>query len=92
MRRRALPSAASCRDRTCFDQLFEEFPSMQNPSDLLVQIDGGILIPIVDLIRRIYRLLQFKSQFPCDSGWSQAPRRQQGNDSINILCMIIELY
>ncbi|KZV30017.1 hypothetical protein F511_24800 [Dorcoceras hygrometricum] len=40
-------------------------------------IDGGILIPVVDLIRRIYRRLQFKSQFSCDSGWSQAPRRQQ---------------
>ncbi|KZT75958.1 hypothetical protein F511_47017 [Dorcoceras hygrometricum] len=24
-----------------------------------------------------------KSQFPCDSGWSQAPRRQQG-DGIRI--------
>ncbi|KZV18182.1 putative sucrose-phosphate synthase 1-like [Dorcoceras hygrometricum] len=43
----------------------------------LVHIDGGILIPVVDLIRRIYRRLQFKIQFPCDSGWSQAPRRQQ---------------
>ncbi|KZV46660.1 TMV resistance protein N-like [Dorcoceras hygrometricum] len=53
------------------------FCPCQSPSDLLVQIDGGILIPIVDLIRRIYRRLQFKSQFPCDSGWSQAPRRQQ---------------
>ncbi|KZV28110.1 hypothetical protein F511_17261 [Dorcoceras hygrometricum] len=55
------------------------FRPCQNPSDLLEQIDGGILIPVVDLIRRIYRRLQFKSQFPCDSGWSQAPRRQQGH-------------
>ncbi|KZV22974.1 ATP-dependent DNA helicase Q-like 4A-like [Dorcoceras hygrometricum] len=55
------------------------FRPCQNPSDLLVQIDGGILIPVVDLIRRIYRRLQFKSQFPCDSGLSQAPRRQQGH-------------
>ncbi|KZV32224.1 hypothetical protein F511_20254 [Dorcoceras hygrometricum] len=38
------------------------FRPCQNPSDLLVQIDGGILIPVVDLIRRIYRRLQFKSQ------------------------------
>ncbi|KZV22305.1 hypothetical protein F511_17907 [Dorcoceras hygrometricum] len=53
------------------------FRPCQNPSDLLVQIDGEILIPVVDLIRRIYRRLQFKSQFPCDSGWSQVPRRQQ---------------
>ncbi|KZV32234.1 hypothetical protein F511_27334 [Dorcoceras hygrometricum] len=57
------------------------FRPCQNPSDLLVQIDGGILIPVVDLIRRIYRRLQFKSQFPCDSGWSQAPRRQQETGS-----------
>ncbi|KZV49679.1 hypothetical protein F511_16613 [Dorcoceras hygrometricum] len=34
----------------------------QNPSDLLVQTDGGSLFPVVDLIRRIYRRLQFKSQ------------------------------
>ncbi|KZV19341.1 hypothetical protein F511_23115 [Dorcoceras hygrometricum] len=50
------------RDRTCFDHHDEEFPSMLNSSVLLVLIDGGILIPVVDLIRRIYRRLQFKSQ------------------------------
>ncbi|KZV18559.1 hypothetical protein F511_13480 [Dorcoceras hygrometricum] len=38
------------------------FRPCQNPSDLLVQIDGGILIPVVDPIRRIYRRLQFKSR------------------------------
>ncbi|KZV20512.1 hypothetical protein F511_32858 [Dorcoceras hygrometricum] len=41
------------RDRTCSDRRAEEIPSV---------IDGGILIPIVDLIRRIHRRLQFKSQ------------------------------
>ncbi|KZV17550.1 Nucleotide-binding, alpha-beta plait domain containing protein [Dorcoceras hygrometricum] len=55
--------------------MMRSFRPCQNPSDLLVQIDGGILIPVVDLIMRIYRRLQFKIQFPCDSGWSQAPRR-----------------
>ncbi|KZV51883.1 hypothetical protein F511_13567 [Dorcoceras hygrometricum] len=35
---------------------------MLNSSVLLVQADEGVLIPVVDLIRRIYRRLQFKSQ------------------------------
>ncbi|KZV15678.1 hypothetical protein F511_31863 [Dorcoceras hygrometricum] len=38
------------------------FRPCQNPSDLIVQIDGGSLFPIVDLIRRIHHRLQFKSQ------------------------------
>ncbi|KZV43934.1 hypothetical protein F511_16272 [Dorcoceras hygrometricum] len=42
--------------------VLRRFRPWKNPSVLLVQIDGGILIPVVDLIRRIYRLLQFKSQ------------------------------
>ncbi|KZV47995.1 hypothetical protein F511_22228 [Dorcoceras hygrometricum] len=46
----------------CFDPHDEEFPSVLNSSVLLVQADEGVLIPIVDLIRRIYRRLQFKSQ------------------------------
>ncbi|KZV53033.1 hypothetical protein F511_31404 [Dorcoceras hygrometricum] len=44
------PSAASCRDRTCSDQLDEEFPSVLNSSVLLVQADEGVLNPVVDLI------------------------------------------
>ncbi|KZV50690.1 F-box/LRR-repeat protein-like [Dorcoceras hygrometricum] len=36
------------------------------------------MFSIVDLIRRIYRRLHLKSQIPCEFGWSQAPRRQQG--------------
>ncbi|KZV31142.1 GYF domain-containing protein [Dorcoceras hygrometricum] len=42
--------AAAYIDRTCSDQLDEEFPSVLNPSSLLVQIDGGRLNPVVDLI------------------------------------------
>ncbi|KZV35745.1 hypothetical protein F511_30083 [Dorcoceras hygrometricum] len=38
------------------------FYPCQNSSVLLVQADEGVLIPVVDLIRRIYRRLQFKSQ------------------------------
>ncbi|KZV45373.1 hypothetical protein F511_18331 [Dorcoceras hygrometricum] len=38
------------------------FRPCQNPSDFLVKTDGGSLFPVVDLIRRIYRRLQFKSQ------------------------------
>ncbi|KZV22396.1 G-type lectin S-receptor-like serine/threonine-protein kinase [Dorcoceras hygrometricum] len=44
---------------------------------LLVQADEGLVFPVVDLIRRIYRRLHLKSQIPCEFGWSQAPRRQQ---------------
>ncbi|KZV30153.1 hypothetical protein F511_16040 [Dorcoceras hygrometricum] len=41
-------AAASCR--TCSDHRDEEFSSVLNPSSLLVQIDGGRLNPVVDLI------------------------------------------
>ncbi|KZV43860.1 hypothetical protein F511_37217 [Dorcoceras hygrometricum] len=44
------PSAPSCRDRTCSDQLDGEFPSVLNSSVLLMQADEGVLIPVVDLI------------------------------------------
>ncbi|KZV19738.1 hypothetical protein F511_28600 [Dorcoceras hygrometricum] len=37
---------------------------------------GGRSIPVVDLIDDLPPSTD-KSQFPCDSGWSQAPRRQQ---------------
>ncbi|KZV36847.1 F-box/kelch-repeat protein-like [Dorcoceras hygrometricum] len=51
-RRRLAPpcAAASCRDRTCSDQLDEEFPSVLNSSVLLVQAEEGVLNPIADLI------------------------------------------
>ncbi|KZV38350.1 hypothetical protein F511_29398 [Dorcoceras hygrometricum] len=50
---------------------------MPNSLALLVQTDEGLVFPVVDLIRRIYRRLHLKSQIPCEFGWSQAPRRQQ---------------
>ncbi|KZV21316.1 hypothetical protein F511_18685 [Dorcoceras hygrometricum] len=53
--------------------------SCQNPSDLLVQIDGGIVFPVVDLIRRSTAAYLSRARIPCESGWSQEPRRQQGN-------------
>ncbi|KZV47117.1 hypothetical protein F511_14862 [Dorcoceras hygrometricum] len=51
-RRRLAPpcAAASFRDRTCSDQLDEEFPSVLNSSVLIVQADEGVLNPVVDLI------------------------------------------
>ncbi|KZV23668.1 hypothetical protein F511_31789 [Dorcoceras hygrometricum] len=73
------PSPDFSRGRTCSNQRDEEIPSVVNSSDLLVQTDEGLLFPIVDLIRTIYRRLHLKSQIPCEFGWSQAPRRQQGN-------------
>ncbi|KZV33564.1 (-)-alpha-pinene synthase-like [Dorcoceras hygrometricum] len=51
--------------------------SCQNPSDLLVQIDGGITFPVVDLIRRSTAAYNSRARVPCESGLSQAPRRQQ---------------
>ncbi|KZV21217.1 hypothetical protein F511_17951 [Dorcoceras hygrometricum] len=68
-------------DRTCSDHRFEEFPSVLISSGLLVQADEGTLLPVVDLIDDLQPPTD-KSQFPCDSGWSQAPRRQQ--DGIRI--------
>ncbi|KZV40798.1 hypothetical protein F511_22239 [Dorcoceras hygrometricum] len=62
--------------------------SWQNPSDILVQIDGGIAFPVVDLIRRSTAAYNSRARFPMNSGWSQAPRRQQGDNS-NILCMFL---
>ncbi|KZV23035.1 hypothetical protein F511_16559 [Dorcoceras hygrometricum] len=46
--------------------------------DWFLQSDGGFLFPVVDLIKEDLPPPTVKSQFPCDSGWSQAPRRQQG--------------
>ncbi|KZV18164.1 actin-related protein 9 [Dorcoceras hygrometricum] len=70
------PPRAALR-RTCSGHREEVFPSVQNPSSLLVQIDGGRSIPIVDLIDDLPPPT-VKSQFSCKCGWSQAPRRQQG--------------
>ncbi|KZV53633.1 hypothetical protein F511_19473 [Dorcoceras hygrometricum] len=64
--------------------------SSQNLSDLLVQIDGGIAFPVVDLTIRSTAAYLLKCQFPCETGWSQVSRRQQGNDS-NILYLLVQI-
>ncbi|KZV34171.1 hypothetical protein F511_29208 [Dorcoceras hygrometricum] len=51
--------------------------SCQNPSDILVHIDGGIAFPVVDLIRRSTAAYLLKCRFPCETDRSQVPRRQQ---------------
>ncbi|KZV17490.1 hypothetical protein F511_41195 [Dorcoceras hygrometricum] len=55
--RRAEPPAAASRDRTCSDHLVEKIPFVSNLSALLVQTDEGVLIPVVDRIKEIYRRL-----------------------------------
>ncbi|KZV30979.1 ABC transporter G family member 11-like [Dorcoceras hygrometricum] len=65
-------------DRTCSDQFFEVIPSVANPSSLLVQIDGGRLNPVVDLIGGSTAAYRQEPDFLVKSGWSQTPRRQQG--------------
>ncbi|KZV55046.1 hypothetical protein F511_11814 [Dorcoceras hygrometricum] len=57
--------------------VLRRFRPWQNPSALLVQTDGGLLFPVVDLITRIYRRLPFKCRFPCETGQSEVPRRQK---------------
>ncbi|KZV15933.1 protein NSP-INTERACTING KINASE 3-like [Dorcoceras hygrometricum] len=64
--------------RTCSGHRAEEFPSVLNSSGLLVQADEGVLIPVMDLIRRSTAAYNSRAIFSCESGWSQAPRRQQG--------------
>ncbi|KZV32593.1 sphingoid long-chain bases kinase 2, mitochondrial [Dorcoceras hygrometricum] len=58
------PPAAASRDRTCSDHLFEEIPFVSNSSALLVQTDEGVLIPVVDRIKEIYRRLPLSAEFP----------------------------
>ncbi|KZV44576.1 hypothetical protein F511_11262 [Dorcoceras hygrometricum] len=72
--------------RTSSGHRAEEIPSVVNLSDLLVQTDKIIVIPVVDLIRRSTAAYLLMCRFPCETGRSQAPRRRQRNDS-NILCM-----
>ncbi|KZV32551.1 hypothetical protein F511_21900 [Dorcoceras hygrometricum] len=53
LRRRPSPCAAAChRRRTCSDRLDEEIPSVKYSSRFLVQTDEGIVILVVDRIRR----------------------------------------
>ncbi|KZV38737.1 F-box family protein [Dorcoceras hygrometricum] len=73
------------RDRTCFDHRDEEIPFVSNSSVLIVQADEGFVFPIVDLIRRSTAAYLFKCRFPCETGRSQAPRRQQGHGSCFVM-------
>ncbi|KZV19189.1 monovalent cation:proton antiporter [Dorcoceras hygrometricum] len=77
-------NAPSPLRRTCSGHRAEEIPSVVNLLDLLVQTNKGIVIPVVDLIRRSTAAYNSRARILCESGWSQAPRRQQDNDS-NIL-------
>ncbi|KZV18320.1 hypothetical protein F511_27855 [Dorcoceras hygrometricum] len=93
-RRRPPPSPPPppLSDRTCSDQLFEEFPSVLISSDLLVQADEGTLLPVVDLIRRNLPPPTVKCRFPCETGRSQAPRRQQRNNQRTLYEWFVELF
>ncbi|KZV38596.1 hypothetical protein F511_09347 [Dorcoceras hygrometricum] len=55
-------AAASCRN--CSGHRDEEFSSVLNPSSLLLQIDGGRLNPIVDLIGGSTAANSLKCRFP----------------------------
>ncbi|KZV32426.1 sugar transporter [Dorcoceras hygrometricum] len=50
LRRRRRPPPPPLIDRTCSDQFFEENPYASISSDLLVQADEGVSLPIMDLI------------------------------------------
>ncbi|KZV17884.1 hypothetical protein F511_02731 [Dorcoceras hygrometricum] len=54
------------------------FRSCQNSSALLVQTDEVLVSPVVDLIKEDLPPPTLMCQIPCESGRSQAPRRQQG--------------
>ncbi|KZV34492.1 hypothetical protein F511_17092 [Dorcoceras hygrometricum] len=82
-------TAASCR--TCSGHRDEEFPSVLNPSSLLVHIDGGRLNPVVDLIGGSTAAYSLKCRFPRETGRSQAPRRQQAELTSDICCKVRQL-
>ncbi|KZV54296.1 hypothetical protein F511_31652 [Dorcoceras hygrometricum] len=77
-RRRAAAVCRRSRGLTCSDHRDEEIPFVPNLSGLLVQADKGILLLIVELIKEFLPPPTLKCQIPCESGRSQAPRRQQG--------------
>ncbi|KZV38945.1 DNA polymerase IV [Dorcoceras hygrometricum] len=58
--------ATSPHDRTCSDRRAEVIPSVANPSSLLVQIDGGRLIPVVDLIGGSTAAYREEPDFPSE--------------------------
>ncbi|KZV54251.1 hypothetical protein F511_19276 [Dorcoceras hygrometricum] len=77
----ASTSAPPCRrrrDRTCSDRHVEVISFVPNSSCLLVQADEGVVFSVVDLIKEDLPPPTLKSQIPCEFGWSQAPRRQEG--------------
>ncbi|KZV23561.1 hypothetical protein F511_05115 [Dorcoceras hygrometricum] len=78
----ASTAAPPCRrrcDRTCSNRRVEEIPFVPNSSGLLVQADEGVVFSVVDLIKEDLPPPTLKSQIPCEFGWSQEPRRQQGD-------------
>ncbi|KZV48088.1 hypothetical protein F511_02701 [Dorcoceras hygrometricum] len=75
----AAPSCHRRHDRTYSDSHVKEIPFVPNSSGLLVQADEGVVFPIVDLIKEDLPPPTLKSQIPYEFGWSQAPRRQQGD-------------
>ncbi|KZV23120.1 hypothetical protein F511_25081 [Dorcoceras hygrometricum] len=83
MTHRPPPCAAAVwlrlRGWTCSDHRDEAIPFVPNLSGLLVQADEEIVFPVVDLIKEDLPPPTLKSQIPCEFGWSQTPRRQQGD-------------
>ncbi|KZV56618.1 hypothetical protein F511_42930 [Dorcoceras hygrometricum] len=78
-RHRRTAAVRLLRDRTCSDHVDEEIPSVANSSDLLVQTDEGLVFLVMDLIKENVPPPTLKCRIPCESGRSQAPRRQQDN-------------
>ncbi|KZV28650.1 hypothetical protein F511_30904 [Dorcoceras hygrometricum] len=78
--RRRPPGRRRLRDRTCSDRRVEEIPFVTTSSVLLVQAEERFVFSVVDLIRRSTAAYISRARIPCESGCSQAPRRQQGNN------------
>ncbi|KZV49159.1 cell division cycle 5-like protein [Dorcoceras hygrometricum] len=94
-RRRPPPPPPPLIDRTCSDQFFKKNPSALISSDLLVQADKRVSLPVVDLIRRNLPPPTVKCRFSHETGRSQAPRRQQGSGSAtvpNSIAMVLTSY
>ncbi|KZV50636.1 hypothetical protein F511_25595 [Dorcoceras hygrometricum] len=74
-RPRLLPCAAvpPPRDRTCFNHRDEEIPFVLKSVSSSVQTDGGLLFPVVDLIRRSTAAYNSRAGIPCESGCQPPP-------------------
>ncbi|KZV27646.1 hypothetical protein F511_42600 [Dorcoceras hygrometricum] len=90
-RRPTPPPAVGDRDRTFSISVTRRIRSCQNPSDILVHIDGGIVFPVMDLIRRSTAAYLLKFRFPCETGRGQAPRRQQAM-AASLIHNAIQIY